>query len=143
MLRHLNSAEDPEFSWNPQTGFTLVSTQQPRPRVALEEARTKAACHRKLHRGVLLGREFHNYLRAGQSFHFHAKRAGIAHRLQVPPAIVLLAVAGLLRPPWRRMATVFEPISPAPPITTIFIVQPSFLLTKLTNRLSVLFTRSG
>ena len=24
-------------------------------------------------------------------------------------------------PPWRRMATVFEPIRPVPPITTIFI----------------------
>src|SRR5438552_18542009 len=30
--------EDPEFSWDHQTGFTLVSTQQPRPRVALVEA---------------------------------------------------------------------------------------------------------
>src|SRR6266550_2330575 len=27
-------------------------------------------------------------------------------------------------PPWRRMATVFEPISPVPPMTTIFMVYP-------------------
>src|ERR1043165_6313849 len=27
-------------------------------------------------------------------------------------------------PPWRRMATVFEPIRPAPPITTIFMINP-------------------
>jgi hypothetical protein len=25
-------------------------------------------------------------------------------------------------PPWRRMTTVFEPISPVPPMTTIFMV---------------------
>src|SRR5262249_38986304 len=28
-------------------------------------------------------------------------------------------------PPWRRMATVFEPIRPVPPMTTIFMVSPS------------------
>jgi hypothetical protein len=27
-------------------------------------------------------------------------------------------------PPWRSMATVFEPIRPVPPITTIFMVAP-------------------
>src|SRR6266436_6426337 len=27
-------------------------------------------------------------------------------------------------PPWRRMVTVFEPIRPVPPITTIFMVYP-------------------
>src|SRR5262249_48583635 len=27
-------------------------------------------------------------------------------------------------PPWRSMATVFEPIRPVPPITTIFMVYP-------------------
>src|SRR5260370_19256621 len=27
-------------------------------------------------------------------------------------------------PPWRRMATVFEPIRPVPPMTTIFMVYP-------------------
>jgi hypothetical protein len=26
-------------------------------------------------------------------------------------------------PPWRRMAVAFEPISPVPPITTIFMVH--------------------
>jgi hypothetical protein len=25
-------------------------------------------------------------------------------------------------PPWRRMATVYEPIRPVPPMTTIFMV---------------------
>src|SRR6059058_3234902 len=34
-------------------------------------------------------------------------------------------------PPWRRMATVFEPIRPVPPITTIFIVR---LLLKVRGR---------
>src|ERR1700753_3736372 len=29
--------------------------------------------------------------------------------------------------PWRRMATVFEPIRPVPPITTIFMVGPSLV----------------
>src|SRR6266513_3539791 len=32
---YLIFVENPEFSWDQQTGFTLVSTQQPRPRVAL------------------------------------------------------------------------------------------------------------
>src|SRR5215470_8352990 len=32
-------------------------------------------------------------------------------------------------PPWRRMATVFEPIRPVPPITTIFMVDPPLSLT--------------
>jgi hypothetical protein len=32
-------------------------------------------------------------------------------------------------PPWRRMATVFEPIRPVPPITTIFVVYPSLSMT--------------
>jgi hypothetical protein len=27
-------------------------------------------------------------------------------------------------PPWRRMATVFEPIRPVPPMMTIFMVYP-------------------
>jgi len=27
-------------------------------------------------------------------------------------------------PPWRRMATVFEPISPVPPMTTTFMAYP-------------------
>src|SRR5512147_1192788 len=27
-------------------------------------------------------------------------------------------------PPWRRMATVFEPMRPVPPMTTIFIIIP-------------------
>ena len=32
-------------------------------------------------------------------------------------------------PPWRRMATVFEPIRPVPPITTIFMVDPPLSMT--------------
>src|SRR6185437_11188877 len=32
-------------------------------------------------------------------------------------------------PPWRRMATVFEPIRPVPPITTIFMVCPPLSFT--------------
>src|SRR5262249_33100410 len=31
-------------------------------------------------------------------------------------------------PPWRRMATVFEPIRPVPPITTIFMLDPPLVL---------------
>src|SRR5262249_24164411 len=33
-------------------------------------------------------------------------------------------------PPWRRMATVFEPIRPVPPLTTIFMVDPLLCLTR-------------
>src|SRR3954469_1783218 len=29
-------------------------------------------------------------------------------------------------PPWRRMATVFEPIRPVPPMMTIFMIYPPF-----------------
>src|SRR5262245_60566295 len=36
-------------------------------------------------------------------------------------------------PPWRRLATVFEPIRPVPPITTIFMVDPPLSLDVLTN----------
>src|SRR6478672_6409104 len=32
-------------------------------------------------------------------------------------------------PPWRRMATVFEPIRPVPPMTTIFMACPSLSMT--------------
>ncbi len=32
-------------------------------------------------------------------------------------------------PPWRRMATVFEPIRPVPPMTTIFMVYPPLSMT--------------
>jgi hypothetical protein len=42
-----------KFSWNHQTGFTLVSTQQPWPRVALVEAA------RSLCRGLDTGIGFH------------------------------------------------------------------------------------
>src|SRR5439155_25636675 len=34
-------------------------------------------------------------------------------------------------PPWRRMATVFEPIRPVPPITTIFMVYPRLSTTQM------------
>src|SRR5918995_1325494 len=43
------------------------------------------------------------------------------------PVMVLTPVLGEAAttswPPWRRMATVFEPIRPVPPITTIFMVR--------------------
>src|SRR5258708_28781433 len=35
---------------------------------------------------------------------------------------VLVEAATTSWPPWRRMATVFEPIRPVPPMTTIFMV---------------------
>src|SRR5262245_62690963 len=45
--------------------------------------------------------------------------------LRPSPVIVLTPVLGeaakTLWPSWRRIATVFEPIRPVPPITTIFI----------------------
>jgi len=45
--------------------------------------------------------------------------------LRPSPVMVLTPVldeaATTSWPPWRRMATVFEPISPVPPITTIFM----------------------
>src|SRR5437870_4324689 len=34
-------------------------------------------------------------------------------------------------PPWRRMATVFEPIRPVPPMTTIFMVYPRLSTTQM------------
>jgi hypothetical protein len=37
---------------------------------------------------------------------------------------IVVAAATTSWPPWRRMATVFDPISPVPPITTIFIAYP-------------------
>src|SRR6266516_7374463 len=44
------------------------------------------------------------------------------------PVMVLTPVLGEAAttswPPWRRMATVFEPIRPVPPMTTIFMVYP-------------------
>src|SRR3979490_1513301 len=43
------------------------------------------------------------------------------------PVMVLMPLWGEAAttswPPWRRMATVFEPIRPVPPITTIFMVD--------------------
>src|SRR5207244_7188120 len=45
--------------------------------------------------------------------------------LRPSPVMVLTPVLGEAAttswPPWRRMATVFEPIRPVPPMTTIFI----------------------
>src|SRR3954463_10798294 len=45
--------------------------------------------------------------------------------LSPSPVMVLTPLLGeaarISGPPWRRMATVFEPIRPVPPITTIFI----------------------
>src|SRR5262252_2210014 len=47
--------------------------------------------------------------------------------LRPSPVIVLTPVLGEAAttswPPWRRMATVLEPIRPVPPITTIFIAN--------------------
>src|SRR3989449_1595083 len=47
--------------------------------------------------------------------------------LRPSPVMVLTPVLGGAAttswPPWRRMATVFEPIRPVPPITTIFIAN--------------------
>src|SRR6516225_3504568 len=49
------------------------------------------------------------------------------------PVMVLMPLLGEAAttswPPWRRMVTVFEPIRPVPPITTIFIVEPPLSLT--------------
>src|SRR3954447_13650099 len=51
--------------------------------------------------------------------------------LSPSPVIVLTPLLGEAAmtswPPWRRMATVFEPIRPVPPITTIFMVDPHFV----------------
>ena len=48
--------------------------------------------------------------------------------LSPSPVMVLTPVLGEAAttswPPWRRMATVFEPIRPVPPMTTIFMVYP-------------------
>src|SRR5262245_9002006 len=47
------------------------------------------------------------------------------------PVMVLTPLLGdaatISWPPRRRMATVFEPIRPVPPITTIFMVYPSLV----------------
>ncbi|MGJ0484917.1 MAG: hypothetical protein ACR65R_10325 [Methylomicrobium sp.] len=44
------------------------------------------------------------------------------------PVMVLTPVLGEAAttswPPWRRMVTVFEPMRPVPPMTTIFMVYP-------------------
>jgi hypothetical protein len=48
--------------------------------------------------------------------------------LRPSPVILLTPLLGEAAttswPPWRRMGTVFEPIRPVPPITTIFMVCP-------------------
>src|SRR5215469_8137663 len=53
--------------------------------------------------------------------------------LSPSPVMVLTPVLGEAAttswPPWRRMATVFEPIRPVPPMTTIFMVYPPLLTT--------------
>src|SRR5262249_56537987 len=53
--------------------------------------------------------------------------------LRPSPVIVLTPVLGDAAttswPPRRRMATVFEPIRPVRPMTTIFIVYPRFSIT--------------
>src|SRR5262249_54223947 len=49
------------------------------------------------------------------------------------PVMVLIPLLGEAAttswPPWRRMETVFEPIRPVPPITTIFMIDPPLLMT--------------
>src|SRR5437763_10872460 len=51
--------------------------------------------------------------------------------LRPSPVMLLTPVLGEAAttswPPWRRMETVFEPIRPVPPITTIFILDFSLL----------------
>src|SRR5262249_53912750 len=53
--------------------------------------------------------------------------------LSPSPVMVLTPVFGEAAttswPRWRRMATVFEPIRPVPPMTTIFTVYPPLLRT--------------
>src|SRR5262245_1943104 len=53
--------------------------------------------------------------------------------LRPSPVMVLTPLLGEAAttswPPWRRMATVFEPIRPVPPMTTIFMVHPPFSTT--------------
>src|SRR5947209_16582200 len=53
--------------------------------------------------------------------------------LRPSPVMVLTPVLGEVAttpwPPWRRMATVFEPIRPVPPMTTIFMVYPPLSMT--------------
>jgi hypothetical protein len=48
--------------------------------------------------------------------------------LSPSPVMLLIPLLGEAAktswPPWRRMATVFEPIRPVPPITKIFMVAP-------------------
>jgi hypothetical protein len=48
--------------------------------------------------------------------------------LSPSPVMVLTPLCGeaamISWPPWRRMATVFEPIRPVPPMTTIFMNPP-------------------
>src|SRR6185437_7894535 len=48
--------------------------------------------------------------------------------LRPSPVMLLTPVLGEAAttswPPWRRMATVFEPIRPVPPMTTIFMAYP-------------------
>src|SRR5712672_2067342 len=53
--------------------------------------------------------------------------------LRPSPVMVLTPLLGEAAttswPPWRRMATVFEPIRPVPPITTIFTIYPPLSMT--------------
>ena len=53
--------------------------------------------------------------------------------LRPSPVMVLTPLLGEAAttswPPWRRMATVFEPIRPVPPMTTIFMVYPPLSMT--------------
>jgi hypothetical protein len=53
--------------------------------------------------------------------------------LSPSPVMVLMPLLGEAAttswPPWRRMATVFEPIRPVPPMTTILMVYPPLSMT--------------
>src|SRR6516165_4876378 len=57
--------------------------------------------------------------------------------LSPSPVMVLTPLLGEAArtswPPWRRMATVFEPIRPVPPMTTIFMVYPPLSATCSSN----------
>ncbi|HKN30557.1 MAG TPA: hypothetical protein VJY34_22820 [Roseiarcus sp.] len=51
--------------------------------------------------------------------------------LSPSPVMLLTPLSGAAAmtswPPWRRMATVFEPIRPVPPMTTIFMGLTSYV----------------
>src|SRR5919198_6654551 len=67
--------------------------------------------------------------------------------LSPSPVMVLTPLLGEAAttswPLWRRMATVFEPISPVPPMTTIFMVYPPLSMTERSGGAWSLVVRPG